>query len=220
MMKCWNIGLAMISVGMISGAWAQPLLIWSEVFKHEGNVPSIALQASYRDVQGVQHSIHLWRSSDHWVHRQTDDQVDVYAKSTGDQVHFRLVDHRQKQVIDSERTSLYKVGLFLDWRHLATGLSQPDADVRLTSVQGVSPATVVPCHWVQALLPGQRQPYQLCWSSRYNSLIALRSRQDDGRWIPLYTVTGLQPVASVSESWPAVPSGYEYQNVNTDLQAD
>lgn len=220
MKKRLQILFALVSVGMTSGALAQQSLSWSEVFQHEGKIPSISLQASYRDAQGEPHSIRLWRSSDHWVHRQTDGLVDVYAKSTGNRVYFRLVDHRKKQVVDSERTSLFKVGLFLDWRHLATGLSLPDAAVQLTSVRGNKTVTAVPCQWVQATLPGQDQPYQLCWSSRYNSLIALQARQHDGQWVSLYTVTALQSVSAVSESWPDIPAGYEYQNVDADLQAD
>lgn len=198
---------------------AQPLS-WSQVFRPASDVPSLALQATYWDAQGQSHSIRLQRSTNRWIHRQTDGTVDIYAKSEGPRIHYRLVDRQQKRVIDAERTSLYKVGLFLDWQHLATGLSQPDTATQLTQVQGPPPSTVVPCQWVQAVLPQQKQPYQLCWSARYDSLIALRSQQADGRWIPLYTVTALQPVTAMAEPWPDVPVGYQYQNVDADLQAD
>jgi hypothetical protein len=204
-------------------AVATPASDWTKLFPHAAQIPSVTLQADYWDEAGNKHELHLERHGSHWLHRVTDQQLELFAQREKDgQVQIRLLDRQHKKVLDAKRSGLYQVGIFEDWDQLATHLSQPKSPFLREKVAHPQ-QTAVACHWSQVRLQTPDSPrYQICWSPMLNSVIRLRKQQPSGTWTDLFNVTALSAVTTTEakDRWPDVPKNYQYSNIDDDLQAD
>jgi hypothetical protein len=180
---------------------------WQTAFPTAAAPPQVHFRADYRDAAGREHELEVWRQSDRRLRRTTDGAIDLYVeKSASGEYEYRLVDRSRKLLIDADRTTLYRIGVFSDWISLAHVLKVPHGEYRVTQADRQSPA--LPggsCVWkrleVMTLAPSTSE---ICWSARWGLPLEIDSGNEQDGWKPDFRLQAVEPFAPRPEIF-AVP---------------
>jgi hypothetical protein len=169
---CWVVLLA----ASTPGAGAQ--VAWDEAFPTASAPPNVYFQARYRDARGERHRLQVWREADARLRRKTDEAVDISVeRDLSGRYVYRVVDRAKNAVVATDRASLYRTGLFLEWRGLAHVLDVPRGSYQITRIAVVLQETAHgPCVWFR-LETTQPSPAvsDICWSSRWGLPLIIRA---------------------------------------------
>lgn len=152
-------------------------LAWDDAFSLKGAPAFVHVKASYTDGQGRAHTLEMWREGDKRLRRTTDGALDLLVeKDKAGEYVYRLVDRKRKALIEVNRTSLYRIGVFSDWGSLAGMLARPTKGSVKVERTG-RPAEVTPvgaCSWVR-VLRGNGAAQEVCWSKVWRLPLKIRA---------------------------------------------
>ena len=216
---------ALVAAGLLVGAWAgtvdaqaaQPAsstLTWDEAFPIAGAAGDIYVDAHFQGSDSLPHRLQLWRHGARFVHRRTDETLDLYVRRADDPADdaYRLLDHRRHIVMDVRRNQLYRIGVFSDWFGLAHLIDRPKTAFSLRTL-AVPPHERRPdCTW-RLLVRGTKSASdgsRVCWSSTWGIPLAIRTKGGNGQWVDLLTVDRIEAISSSADGakMPALPDGY------------
>ena len=159
-----TICLALLGCAAATTAAAQPL-VFEKIFSPTGEPAALHYRAAFK-AQGTDHQLEVWRDGDRRVKRVTDQVLVSYGVRTPGDPNFQLqlLDLRKRISTHIDRTTMYRLGNFIDWFDLTHGLRQPKGSYRLE--RSTAPAGAVgpigPCDWYTLTQAGRAT--RLCWS--------------------------------------------------------
>ena len=112
--------------------------------------------AQYSD--GRPHRLELWRHGRAFLHRRTDDSLDLYVVASGraGDYDYRFFDHRRHLVTGVKRDNLYRIGVFSDWFGLAHVVERPKVAFEVRAATGPNPGGPRrDCVWRLSWLPSR-----------------------------------------------------------------
>ncbi|GAC1341064.1 MAG: hypothetical protein NVSMB26_29200 [Beijerinckiaceae bacterium] len=151
---------------------------------------NLYFEARYRDASGVEHRQQVWREGSKRLRRRTDDRLDLAVEKDADgEYQYRLADRAKNMLILADRTSLYRVGIFSDWRGLAHVLSEPRAPHEVVAERGdVEQTGAGPCSWVELTVQSPSPAIsRVCWSREWGVPLSIQAKQD-GAWITQFAI--------------------------------
>jgi hypothetical protein len=199
-------------------------LSWERAFPVERAAPDVHLEATFHGSDGKPHRLELWRHGRTFLHRKTDDQLDLYVVArSGNDYAYRFFDHRRHVVTGVRRDNLYRLGVFSDWFGLAHVVDRPKAAFELRAVAEPHPETPRrDCAW-RELVTGKddatRTVARICWSSRWATALAIEQRGSDGSWAETFSVRTAEATRfrRGETSLPATPSAYAFVDADREI---
>jgi hypothetical protein len=169
---------------------------------------SIYFQARYVDANGAEHRQEVWRDGSRRLRRVTDDRLDLTVeRDTDGEYQYRLADRERHIIILADRTSLYRAGIFSDWKGLAYGLSEPRSPYEITASSDASERSgVAPCAWT-TIKTGSQPASRICWSSEWGLPLSIQTRRG-GEWVRQFAITELRVFEPADAVFQIDPAGY------------
>lgn len=206
----------------------QAELDWEAAFPIESAAPDVYLDAHFVGSDGSSHRLQLWRHGTAFVHRRTDESLDLYLSQVGKKgdYAYRLVDHRRRVSTDVRRNQLYRIGVFSDWFGLAHVLDRPKSEFVVRAIAPL-PKERQPkegqtdCSW-RILVRGRKasaDESRICWSTEWGLPLAIRIRGPKGEWIDRFTVDRVETISPAVDgtAFPPVPDGYAYFDAGNEI---
>lgn len=212
-----GLGIGIWSLGS-SAAVTHAELDFDRTFSEAGEPASLYFKARY-GVPGSAHTLELWRLGQAHLLRKTDKRIETYvARSPKDPEFQMTVLDRQRNIASHvSRTSLYKVGSFIDWFDLAHGLRRPVGPyelVRSTTPPGVT-APIEDCQWFE--LHAGNKTDRLCWSARYRIPLLIYSM---ARSEVVWSVEQVSTRPVSPSRFRADETGFVINNADRDIEQD
>lgn len=218
-------GLALVSkFAMVAAATAiqavsaAPAPTWNQAFPIHAAPANVHFVAHYFDNRGARHSLEVWRLGQTFLHRRTDELIDLYAVTDhpGDQARYRLVDQRRQIVADVTRTNLYRIGIYSDAFGLAHVLDPPKESYRIEGARAPRGIDAKGCRW-KALVRSQTQPARslVCWSAAWGLPIVIVAA--DGAPKEVFRIDTVDRAPVRTAALPRVPAGYALVNVDEEI---
>ena len=111
----------------------------------------------------------------------------LIEKDSAGEYQYRVADRTRSIVIFADRMSLYRAGIFSDWRSVAHALSEPRWPYRVLAQSGPQVA-VGPCSWSELKPATAEAPTsRVCWSQEWGLPFAIESRSE-GQWATRFSV--------------------------------
>lgn len=200
---------------------AAPATTWSQAFPIHAAPRDVHFVAHYVDGRGARHSLEVWRRGQTFLHRRTDDQIDLYAVTDhpGAEARYRLFDRRRLIVADVTRTNLYRIGIYSDNLGLAHVLDPPKERYRIEAAHAPRGIEATGCHW-KALVRSQTRPARslVCWSSAWGlPMVIVNADGAPKEVFRIDTVDKASGKAAAVPVLPRVPSGYALVNVDEEV---
>jgi hypothetical protein len=183
---------------------------WDEAFAVEG-AGQVHLRARYRDAQGREHALELWRSGN-LLRRDTDGKLALYVERRADHDdRYRVVDRARGVAYRARRSSLFRVGAFPDWASLASLLTRPRGVEQVTAPK-VAPGETAfgRCRWYELSAPNATR--RVCWSDRWRAPLLVTERAG-AKWRPVLTV-------EQASADPIAPAVFTPPHDVTDVDVD
>ena len=203
-------------------------LDWEAAFPIETAAKDVHLEAHFLGSDGTTHRLQLWRHGTQFLHRRTDEVLDLYLSKAGNKgdYAYRLIDHRRRVSMDVRRNQLYRIGVFSDWFGLAHVLDRPKSEFVARAVDPLpqeKKERQMDCAWRLLVRGGKESPdrSRICWSAEWGLPLAIRTRGPKGEWIERFTVDLVEGISpSVVEPWegstpPATSSARQSQTALT-----
>jgi hypothetical protein len=173
---------------------AEGSLAWDEAFPTAAAPRTVYFRADYRDGFGNGHQLQVWRDSDRRLRRRTDARIDLLVERNDDgEYGYRVLDHAQGTVIRADRTVLYRIGIFSDWRGLAHVLDRPRGPYRIARAD--PEAASMPqgrCDWYRLDVNSPSQAARVCWSMHWGVPLAIEAPTSEGGWTRQFTVEDIR----------------------------
>jgi hypothetical protein len=192
----------------------QSTLDWEAAFPVESAAKDVYLDAHFIGSDGTAHRLRLWRHGSEFLHRRTDDLLDLYLRQTGNRgdYAYRLIDHRRRMSMDVSRNQLYRIGVFSDWFGLAHVLDRPKTEFVVREVAPLSKDRLKDCSW-RLLVRGVKQSQdhtRVCWSAKWGLPMAIRIRGAKGEWSEQFSADRVEEISPAVDglAMPSVPDGY------------
>ncbi len=217
--------LAATAVSAAPATVAAPFANWDAAFGLGHEPQAVHFKARYRDRRGTDHTVEAWRDGVRFLHRATDDRVDLYllarSSARGDYL-YRLVDRDQRRVIDVERRNLYRIGVFTDWYGLAHVIDRVHGANRLTRAAAPlnAAAPLESCAWraIERLGDdGARHRTRICWSARWGAPMEIWDDSDHGQ--PQFRIVEIDslPRERAAALHFEAPADFQYVDANRDI---
>jgi hypothetical protein len=157
---------------------------WERLFSADG-APAVHAKARYRDAQGKEHRLELWRTKQA-LRRDTDEKLSMIVehRAGGDDEYHVVQRGEGGRAYDVSRDSLYRMGSFPEWTQLATLLTRPHGEVHVV-VGGQGKTAAGACRWYEASTDKARE--RICWSAGMKLPLVVE-RWDSGSWAAVVTV--------------------------------
>jgi hypothetical protein len=211
----------------------QAALDWEAAFPVESAARDVYVEAHYLGSDGVAHRLQLWRHGTEFLHRRTDEALDLYlsqAGSRGDYA-YRLIDHRRRLSMDVKRNQLYRIGVFSDWFGLAHVLDRPKSEYVVRAVSPLSEEVSkdrrsarqarMDCSWRLLVSGGKESPQRsrICWSAQWGVPLAIRTRGSKGEWIERFVVDQAHGIttSATDAALPPFPEGYAHFDAGKEI---
>lgn len=207
--------LAATAIHAVSAA---PAPNWNQAFPTRAAPTDVHFVAHYVDGRGARHSLEVWRRDQTFLHRRTDDLIDLYAVTDhpGAEARYRLIDRRRLIVADVTRTNLYRIGIYSDALGLAHVLDRPKEPYRIETARAPLGINAKGCRW-KALVRTQTRPARslVCWSSAWGLPMVIVDA--DGAPKEVFRVDAVDRAPGGAAALPRVPSGYALVNVDEEV---
>ena len=197
---------------LVLGGWASPpaipagpALTWERAFPVDRAAADVHLSATFTGVDGRPHRLELWRHGTSFLHRRTDDALDLFvvARPAGSEYRYRFFDQRRHLVTDVRRDNLYRIGVYSDWFGLAHVVDRPKATFEVRAIADPHPASPRrDCVWRGLATSGSGSPAaaappvwprtmtaRICWSARWAIPLAIEQQDPSGRWVEKLAVS-------------------------------
>ena len=196
-------------------AFAEPATPdWQIAFPVESAARNVHLDAHFVGSDGTAHRLQLWRHGSEFLHRRTDDVLDLFLRQAGKKGDYtcRLIDHRRRVAMDVSRNQLYRIGVFSDWFGLAHVLDRPKTEFAVRDVPPLPKERLKDCAW-RLLVRGNQQAQdhtRVCWSAKWGLPMAIRVRGVKGEWIEQFGADRVEEISPSADglALPPVPDGY------------
>jgi hypothetical protein len=204
----------LLTAGSSQAEAGQPTLTWEEAFPIASAPGDVHVEAHFQGSDGVEHRLSLWRHGSAFLHRRTDEALDLYVSrtsSTSDYA-YRLMDHRRRIVMDVRRNQLYRIGVFSDWFGLAHLIDRPKTAFTLRALPVSAREKRQDCTW-RLLVRGAgnaTDASRVCWSEAWGIPLSIRTKDARGEWTERFTVDRMEaiPPSTDGPALPSAPDGY------------
>jgi hypothetical protein len=178
--------MAFLAGGTVTAGAAQD--VWESSFPIAAVAErNVYFATRYFDVVGTEHRQEVWREGSRRLRRVTDGKLDLLIEKDSDEYQYRLADRTQSILILADRASLYRAGIFSDWRGVAHALSEPQGAYRILPRSGPQ-VTVGPCSWSELMPATAAAPTsRVCWSQEWGLPFAIQLRSE-GQWATRFSV--------------------------------
>ena len=207
--------------GPASNEASNPASRWEQAFPVAHPDAAVHFTAEYRDTANALHRLEVWRVGTRYLHRRTDERVDLYAVpkvERAGELAYRLVDHTRKAVFDVDRTNLHRIGVFSNWAAQAYVLERPASRYTITPVSAPAHSQAQDCRWQQIRAEGDAAGSTVCWSRRWGLPLVIRTAGQDA---PRFRVTAVNAMpsreAATLSALPEIPVGYGYFDSNEEI---
>ncbi len=169
---------------------AEVSLTWDEVFRTSAAPDNVYFRADYLDGVGKGHRLQVWREADRRLRRKTDERLDLHVERNDEgEYGYRLVDHARGIVIRTDRTMLYRIGIFSDWRGLAHVLDRPRETYAIAHVErDIASTPHGSCSWYRLETGSPPRVSRVCWSAEWGVPLAIEALTNQGQWARRFTI--------------------------------
>ncbi len=184
----------------IVGGFSSPLsareasLSWESAFPVTAAKGEVYLDAHFVGSDGASHRLQLWRKGTEFLHRKTDEALDLYLEHLDgkDDYTYRLLDHRRRLLIGVNRNHLYRIGVFSDWFGLAHVLDRPKTQYSVRAAAPLPDEEQRACTWRLLIRQGEESSSQsrVCWSAQWGLPLVIRTPGPKGMWIDQFKING------------------------------
>ena len=196
-------------------------LKWEQAFPVSHPEAAVHFVATYLDAAGASHRLEVWRVGMRYLHRRSDDRLDLYAvpaAGPGAELAYRLVDHERHAVFDVARTNLHRIGVFSNWAAQAHVLERPATRYTLRKVAAPAGVAVSGCDWRRIEPEGATPASTVCWSSRWGLPLAIVGGGAPALQFRVLSVESIKPAAARAlAGLPEIPAGYGYFDSNEEI---
>jgi len=199
---------------------------WHEVLARDATTVDVHAVSRYRGADGGWHRLEVWRHGESFVHRRTDDRLDLYAQldpQAAGHYRFQVLDPRRQALIEVDRTNLLRIGLDDDWFSLAHLLRQPADGTMVRALERSRRDAAASCDWyrLQPEPKAKAAPtLDICWSQTYalpvRILVADAAAEGAGLLFELQSAEAIPSQAPELAS-PALAPGYTFVDANADI---
>jgi hypothetical protein len=193
---------------------AQPSLTWEEAFPIASATADVHVEARFQGSDGMSHRLSLWRHGTAFLHRRTDEALDLYVRRTSptSDYAYRLMDHRRRIAMDVRRNQLYRIGVFSDWFGLAHLIDRPKTAFAVQALPVSARERRQDCTW-RLLVRGagsSKDESRVCWSAAWGIPLSIRTKNSRGEWNERFTVERMEaiPASTDGPTVPSAPDGY------------
>lgn len=208
-----------------AGTAADAGLGWAQAFPVAHREAAVHFIARYRDAAGADHRLEVWRVGERYLHRRSDDQLDLYVvpaegagRASPAELAYRLVDHRRRAVFDVARTNLHRIGVFSSWDAQAHVLERPATRYRLSRVTAPAGIAGADCAWRRIDFDGKAAASTVCWSARWGLPLVIAGGEPMSEQFRVLRVETIAPAAAAAlAGLPEIPAGYGYFDSNEEI---
>ena len=206
-------------------ALAEPIgLDWEVAFPVEVAARDVYLDAHFLGSDGASHRLQLWRHGTEFLHRRTDDALDLYLSQAGKKgdYAYRLIDHHRRVSMAVSRNQLYRIGVFSDWFGLAHVLDRPKTEFVVRAVSPLSREKLTGCSWRLLVRGGKaaQEHSRICWSLQWGLPLAIRTRGPKGEWIERFAVDRVEGISPSADGLAVPPLPDDYVSFDTGNEID
>jgi len=197
-------------------------LSWEEAFPVDTS-RALYLDAHYVGSDGASHRLQLWRRGTDFLHRRTDDALDLYLERADGQsdYRYRMLDHRRRVAISVNRGHLYRIGIFSDWFGLAHVVDHPKSRFTVRAALALSDEHRRDCTWRLLVreTPNGRDRSRICWSPSFGVPLAIRRFGADGKWVDQFVADRAEDKSGTAHAMatPAPPEGYAFFDAGKEI---
>ncbi len=207
-------------------------MAWREAFPIESGSSDVHMKARFRGADGRDHTLEVWRAGETFVHRRTDDRLDLYVQADAARAGgyaYRLIDHARRVVIDVDRSNLHRIGVFAEWEALAHVIAPPKSAYTVEALTHDKPGNAAgACEWrrITSMSSSGSSYSDVCWSTQWGMPIHIAAGTQDRREQPAPAAAGdfetinIEPLPDSDKQalrMPPVPGGYDYIDSNADI---
>jgi hypothetical protein len=214
----------LIALGSSRAGAAQPSLTWDEAFPITHAAIDIRLVANFQGSDGASHRLQLWRHGTSFLHRRTDEALDLYVhrEDTTNAYAYRLIDHRRHLAMDVRRDQLYRIGVFSDWFGLAHVLDRPKTPFSVRPLSVPAQERRRDCTWRLLVrdTQGSTEEARICWSAAWGIPLAIQSKNARGGWSERFMVERVEAISPSTDGTavPRAPEGYASFDAGNEIQ--
>ena len=193
---------------------APAVLDWEAAFPVESAAQDVYVDAHFLGSDGSNHRLQLWRHGTEFLHRRTDETLDLYLTQVGvkGEYAYRLIDHHRRVSMVVTRNQLYRIGVFSDWFGLAHVLDRPKSEFVARSASPLPREKSAGCLWRLLVRGGKGAAEQsrICWSPQWGLPLAIRSLGLNGEWIERFRVDRIEGISPTVDGLaiPPLPEDY------------
>ena len=202
----------------------QAVLDWETAFPVESAARDVYLDAHFLGSDGATHRLQLWRHGTEFLHRRTDEALDLYLTQTGKKgdYAYRLVDHHRRVSMAVSRNQLYRIGVFSDWFGLAHVLDRPKTEFVVRAVPSLPKEKPTGCSW-RLLVSGGKgsaEHSRVCWSAQWGLPLVIRTRGLKGEWIERFVVDQVEGISPTVDGLAVPPLPDDYVSFDAGNEID
>jgi hypothetical protein len=216
-----------VVLGSVCG-WCAPLsagqaMSWEEAFPVESAKSDVYFDAHFVGSDGGNHRLQLWRQGTEFLHRRTDETLDLYLRKLDNEGDFtyRLFDHRRRMLISVNRNHLYRIGIFSDWFGLAHVLDRPKSRFSVRAVAPLPEERNHDCCWRLLVreVGTASDRSRVCWSAKWGGPLVIRTLGPKGKWIERFTMDRVYDNEPPNDGFivPPMPDGYVYFDARKEI---
>jgi hypothetical protein len=225
---------------LVLGGWAAPpgtpagpSLTWERAFPVDRAPVDVHLSATFTGSDRRPHRLELWRHGTSFLHRRTDDVLDLFvvARSARNEYRYRFFDQRRHLVTDVRRDNLYRIGVYSDWFGLAHVVDRPKSAFEVRAIADPHPSSPRrDCVWrvlatrasgAPAGAGARSQPMtaRVCWSARWAVPLAIEQQDPSGTWAETLSVRLVEPARFRREAvaLPDPPAAWGYVDADQEI---
>jgi hypothetical protein len=222
---CWAaVAVTFVATGgTFREASARPAdLSWDEAFATGVSKREVYLDAHFTGSDGKHHRLQLWRRGAEFLHRRTDDVLDLYLeRADAADYRYRLFDHQRRVSIAANRGHLYRIGVFSDWFGLAHVVDRPKTRFTVRAVPALPDERARDCAWRLLVreTPAGTDRSRICWAASWGAPMVIRAEGPKGSWVDRFVVDRLvdSPRSADAMALPPTPDGYAFFDAGKEI---